>query len=54
MSYLGVNVVGYDCVEVDEVRAAILAVVQQTVQLEEVGRRHQLQDVARLNPQVVS
>ena len=48
------NVVGYDGVEVDEVCTAELAVVEQTVQLEEVGRGHQLQNVPRLHPQVVS
>ena len=52
--YLCVYVVGDDGVKVDEVGAAVLAVVEQPVQLEEVGRRHQLQDVPRLHAQVVS
>ncbi len=47
--YLGVYVVGDDGVQVDEVGTAILAVVEQPIQLEEVGRRHQLQDVGRLH-----
>jgi len=45
-SHLGVNVHGHHVVHVHHFRAPCLRVAQQSLQLKEAGRCHQLQDIA--------
>ena len=47
--HLGVYVVGHNVVQIHEPRAEGLAVSKETGQLEEVGSRHQLKDVATIH-----
>lgn len=53
-AHLGMNVHGDDVVQIDHVGALSLTEAQQTVQLEEVGRSHQLQHIVVINLESVT